>query len=638
MRMACLIGALLTMALPAAAMPYREPPALAAKVADGSLPPVEERVPAEPLVHDPRLHGGEIGDYGGTLRLIEGQARDTRRMVVYGYARLIGFTPEGDLVPDIAKAVDVEDGRIFTFHLREGHRWSDGKPFTSDDFRYYWEDIANNAELAPHGPPRELLVNGQPPKVSFPDALTVRYEWAAPNPYFLPALAGAQPLYIFRPAHYLRQFHQRYAEPNILAGLVRREGQRNWVALHFKFDQAYKNSNPDMPSLEPWVLKTHPPSDRFMFSRNPFFHRVDPAGHQLPYIDEVAMAIASSRLIPAKTGAGESDLQANYLGLANFAFLNRAADSQNFDVRRWQSGRGSRIVLFPNLSAQDDVWAGLFRQADFRRALSLAINRDDINEAIYYGLGRPGIDTVLPDSPLYDAEVAAMYAQYDPETANRLLDGLGLTERGAGGVRLLPDGRPMVVVVETAGEDTEQIDVLELVAEDLARIGITIIPRPGERDTMERRVSAGLTLMSVWTGLENALPGPHSDPAELAPTNSRQPEWPAWGAYFETKGTSGHPPDLPVAQELLDLNEAWAETDDEARKEEIWREMLRINADQALRIGIVSDVDQVVVVSNHLKNVPERGVFNWNPGAFFGVYRPDSFFMVPPARFAEAQD
>ena len=210
-------------------------------------------------------------------------------MVVYGYARLVGYTPEGTLAPDIARAVEVEDGRIFTFRLRPGHRWSDGAPFTADDFRYYWEDIANNVELAPYGPPRELLVDGKPPRVTFPDAVTVRYEWDAPNPYFLPAISGAQPLYIFRPAHYLKQFHARYAEPEQLKRAVAEAGQRNWVALHFKFDQAYKNSNPDMPSLEPWVLRTYPPSDRFIFARNPFFHRVDPDGHQLPYIDELSL-------------------------------------------------------------------------------------------------------------------------------------------------------------------------------------------------------------------------------------------------------------------------------------------------------------------------------------------------------------
>ena len=130
-------------------------------------------------------------------------------------------TQKLELVPDILKEVEVEDGRIFTLHLRKGHRWSDGEPFTSEDFRYWWEDVANNEALSPTGPPPELFVDGEPPTVEFPDPLTVRYSWTKPNPFFLPAMAQATPLFIYMPAHYLKQFHERYADP----GQARRDGQ-----------------------------------------------------------------------------------------------------------------------------------------------------------------------------------------------------------------------------------------------------------------------------------------------------------------------------------------------------------------------------------------------------------------------------
>ena len=115
-----------------------------------------------------------------------------------------------NLKPDILKRVDSVENRIFTLHLRKGHKWSDGHPFTSEDFRYYWEDIANNPELSKGGPNKLLIVDGELPSVEFPDEYTVRYSWSNPNPYFLSALAGARPLYIYKPAHYLRQFHARY--------------------------------------------------------------------------------------------------------------------------------------------------------------------------------------------------------------------------------------------------------------------------------------------------------------------------------------------------------------------------------------------------------------------------------------------
>lgn len=627
------IGAALALFAPmpaALASDYIEQPVFAERVASGDLPPIAERVPQEPLVVDLDALGKTPGDYGGTLRIIEAQAKDTRRMVVYGYARLAGYTPDLEIAPDIARAIDVVEDRIFTIHLRKGHKWSDGEPFTADDFRYYWEDVVGDKELTPAGAPHELLVDGKPPIVTFIDAETIRYEWERPNPFFLPALADAQPLEIWRPAHYLKKYHRKYVEPEKLAAKVEEAGQRNWVALHFKYDQSYKNANPKMPTLQPWVLATKPPSDRFMFVRNPFFHRVDPAGHQLPYIDDVAMTIASSRLIPAKTGAGEADLQSNYLAFGNYAFLKRAAAGHGYGVRRWTSGKGSKLALFPNQNVGDEVWRKLFQTSNFRRALSVAINREDINQAIFYGLGKPQIDTVSEASPLYDPSLPKTWAQFDPALANQLLDGLGLTERDGEGMRLLPDGRPMMLVIETAGEDTEQVDVLELIGEDLRNVGIKILTKPSERDTLSRRLAAGSTMMSVWTGLENALPKATTSPDELAPTSSEQNEWPLWGMHYETKGTSGAAPDTPVSKTLLDLNNRWRGTTDAHAKEAIWKEMLRINADEALRIGIVSGIDQIVVVSDRLRNVPETGVFNWNPGSFYGIYRPETFYFAEP--------
>ena len=279
------------------------------------------------------------------------------------------------------------------------------------------------------------------------------------------------------------------------------------------------------------------------------------------------------------------------------------------------------------LNCEDPEWRKLFQNTDFRRALSIGFNREDINQAIYYGLALPITDTVLPGSPLYDEARTKKWASYDPDKANALLDGLGLTEKDSGGIRMLPDGRQMMIVVETAGEDLEQIDVLGLIAEDYRKIGIKILAKPTERDTLSRRLGSGATLMSVWTGMENAYPTPDSDPGEMAATNSEQNEWPLWGQYYETKGSMGQAPDLPAVQQLLSLNSTWKVTLDEGAKAAIWKRMLDISADEAFRIGIVSGVDQVVVVSNKLQNVPQTGIYNFNPGAFFGVYRPDTFFF-----------
>ena len=617
-------AALLYLATASAAAGYHETPMLAADVAAGRLPPVEARLPAEPQIAQPR----SLGRHGGTLRMLMGRAKDTRILVVYGYARLAGYDENFTLKADILSRYEVEEGRIFTLYLRKGHKWSDGQPFTAEDFRYYWEDVATNKEVSPAGPPRVMRVDGELPRFEVIDETTVRFTWARPNPFFLPTLAGASPLYIYRPAHYLRQFHARHADPEELEKRVKEQGQRNWIALHYRKSHQYKNDNPDLPTLQPWVLMTRPPSDRFIFVRNPYYHRVDAAGHQLPYIDRVIFTIADSKLIPAKTGAGEADLQARNLQFNNYTFLKRGEKRNDLSVHLWRTARGSQMALFPNLNVADPVWRRIVRQADFRRALSMAVNRHEINQVIFFGLATESNNTVLEGSPLYRRTYAERWASYNPAEANRLLDKLGLEKRNHLGIRLLPDGRPAEIIVELAGEETVQSDILELIHDGWMAVGLKLYPKPLQREVFRNRIFAGSTLMSVWFGIENALPTADSSPHELAPTSQHQFQWPKWGQFFETGGRAGEAVDMEPAHALVHLNEAWREAVDPARKTEIWHRMLDLFTDQAFTIGLVCGVPQPVVVSNRLRNVPVKGVYNWDPGAHFGIYRPDTFWFA----------
>jgi peptide/nickel transport system substrate-binding protein len=604
-----------------------EPPYFADAVKAGTLPPVSERIPQHPLVVDFDGTDAKPGQYGGTLRMIGGSAKDTRLMVIYGYARLVGYTPDFKIVADLCESYDVQEGRIFTFHLRPGHKWSDGEPFTAEDFRFYWEDMANDPEVSRFGPPKELLVDGEKPKVEILDPLTIRYTWSKPNSFFLPALAAAQPLEIFRPSHYLKQFHAKYIGKDKAEAMAKAAGERNWVALLYSKDRSYRNDNLDFPTLQPWVLKTQPPSNRYVFTRNPYFHRVDKNGLQLPYIDEVAMTIASADLIPAKVAAGESDLQGAYLAFSNFTFLKDAEDRGNYKVRRWRATKGARVALYPDLNVKNPDFRALFRNADFRRALSLGIDRDEINSTIFYGVATPSNNTVLPDSPLFEDEYQTKWAEYDPDLANKMLDAIGLTQRNANGIRLLPNGQPLQIVVETSGEESEQTDVLELVADHWKKIGVALFIKPSQREVFYNRINAGETEMSVWWGLENALLTPDMAPTEFVPSSTDQFQWPLWGLWATTSGQMGETPDLESVQQLMALYKDWGQASDDGAREEIWHKILALWTDQVFTIGIVSGVEQLVVVNNKLKNVPEEGIFNFDPGAYFGMYRPDTFWF-----------
>lgn len=594
------------------------------EVAAGKLPPVARRVPQPPLLV--KLEGEQrTGRHGGTLNMLIGRSRDVRMMVVYGYARLAGYDRNLELVADILERFEVEDGRVFTFKLRKGHRWSDGHPFTAEDFRYYWEDIANNRELSPSGPPRDLLVEGEPPKFEILDETTVRYTWSRPNPDFLPRMAGASPMFVYRPSHYLRKFHKKYS-PKVAEAEKAGKAKRGWAAVHNRQDNMYEFDNPSLPTLQPWMNTTRPPADRFVAVRNPYFHRVDARGRQLPYIDRVVMAVVDGKLIAAKTGAGEADLQARDLQFSNYTFLKQSEKQNGFRTLLWRAAKGAHFALFPNLNANDPVWRKLLRDVRFRRALSLAIDRSLVNQVLYFGLAIEANNTVLPDSPLYRDRYQQRWARYDRKAAERLLDELGL-KRGPGGVRRLPDGRPLEIIVETAGESTEQTDVLELIRETWREVGIQLFSKPSQREVFRNRIFAGETLLSVWSGLENGVPTADSSPDELAPTSQLQLQWPKFGQFYETSGRTGEKPDIPEVIELARLYQTWRASASRDERERVWHSMLALHAEQQFVIGVVCGVPQPVVARKTLVNVPDKGLYNWDPGAFFGIYRPDTFWF-----------
>lgn len=620
--------ALLLLAAPAGALEMQETPSLAEKVAKGELPPVAERAPSVPLVVDLAARGREIGRHGGQIRTLIGRARDVRFAVVYGYARLVGYDERFELQADLLESVEVAEGRIFTLKLRKGHRWSNGDPFTAEDFRYWWEDVALEPELSPAGPPELMLVEGALPVFEVLDETTVRYSWARPNPRFLPSLAGARDPFIYRPSVFMKQFHAKFADPAKLAELADEEGARNWAQLHNKLDNLYDFDNPDLPTLQPWVNVTPKNNSRYVLERNPYYHRFDAEGRQLPYVDSIEMGVAAGSLIPAKTNRGEVDLQARGLAFADAPVLKKGEAEGGYVTRLWTNGAASDVALYPNQTYADPAWRDLFRDVRFRRALSLSINRQAINKSLYFGMAKPAAVAALPESPFHDEDHARAYASLDRAAANALFDALGLDKRDADGWRLLPDGRRAEIVVETAGERQEEIDALELVQEMWKEVGMKMIFRPLDRDILRNKAFAGESMMPVWFGWDNGVPTPGATPAALAPVDQTNFSWPAWGQHFQTKGAQGEAPATPEARRLLELFLAWSSATTESEKAAIWEEMLEIHADQVMAIGLVSGAPQPVVVSKRLRNFPETGLYAWEPTAHLGAYRIDELWFA----------
>jgi len=605
-----------------------ETPMFAAQVASGALPPVDKRVPSRPSIVSHFSGNDGPGKPGGDVNMLIANARDTRLMTLYCNARLIVYDDKFRLQPDILDSYEIKEGRIFTLKLRVGHKWSDGEPFTTEDFRYFWEDIANNKELSASGPSVEMLVDGKQPLVEVIDETTIRYSWDKPNPYFIESQARAAPLFLFRPAHYLKKFHGKYTSAEEIAKAARGGEGGKWAQIHRRLDVMYNNDNPDLPTLNPWKLVTVPPTQRFVYERNAFYYRIDDKGHQLPYFDRMVLTLAAANLVPAKAGLGESDLQCRYLNMRDYTFLRKSAKTSHVDVRLWEQGSGSQLALYPNLNAKDEVWRKLNRDVRFRRALSLAIDRDELNEVIYIGLAKPSNNTIMQRSELFKPEYATKWANYDPMQANRLLDEVGLSKRNDEGIRLLPNGRSATIVVEHSSDVNEDADAISLITDQWKQVGIKLLSKPQSLANFRMRVFSGEAIMTAYAGFVTAVPSVDTSPKEFCPTMQGGLQWSRWGMFIESQGKQGEKCDMNDACALLDELKRWETSADEASRRQAWARILEVNTDQVYSIGTLNGVLQPIVVGPKIRNVPKEGYYAWDPGGYIGLYKPDTFWLA----------
>ena len=615
-----LAAAIGLLSLPAGAQDFKEPPFFADLMKAKKLPPLAERIPKDPIVVD------TAGQYGGDIITLVPRPRDIRYISTYAYTRLVGYDRNLQLQPDIVEKVENEEDRVFTFRLRAGHRWSDGTPFTAEDFRYYWEDVAQNADLSPAGPPEFMMVDGNPPRFEILDERTVRYSWDRPNPRFLPQLAGSIDPGIYRASAYLKQFHAKYADKAALDEKAKQQKLKSWAALHNRVDDMKEQTNPALPTLMAWRVMNAAPANRFVFERNPYYHRIDKQGQQLPYVDRIVMDVSASGLFAAKANAGEVDLLFRGLSMSDIPVLKEGEKAKGYRTLLWPYARGTELALYPSLNTVDPVWRELNRDLRFRRALSLGIDRKTLNNALLFGLGTEGNNTIVSESPLFSAELRTANAGYDPAEASRLLDEIGLTKRNGAGIRLLPDGRELEIIVETDGESSLVVDGLTLIGEFWREIGVRLFVKPQDRTVLRNRSYAGLTVMVAAPGLDNAIPTAIMPPTELAPMRQDNYAWPKWGQYVETKGKNGEAVDIPEAKRLLDLYTSWMNTGNRTVQQDAWREMLRNHAENQWSIGTISGALQPIVVRNGLQGLPAKALYSWEPTAMIGIYRLDEIF------------
>ena len=311
----------------------------------------------------------------------------------------------------------------------------------------------------------------------------------------------------------------------------------------------------------PWRNTTQPPAEQFVFERNPYFHRVDENGLQLPYIDKFVLNVSSSSIIPAKTGSGESELQAVGIDFADYAFLKDAEKRYPVKVESVEKDAGVGAWPCFRISTPPTTCGGRCC------AMSACVGRSRLRSTgkrstrpCSTALPRKARTRSCPKARCSGQSSQKRGPRHDTAQANALLDEAGLNTRDDDGIRVLPDGRSAQIVVETAGESTIETDALELVTDHWRDVGVALFIRTSQRDVFRSRAMGGQIMMSMWSGIDNGVPTANMNPGQLAPTADDQLQWPVWGAYYVSQGKMGTAPDLPEAAELISLLQRWRQS------------------------------------------------------------------------------
>ncbi|MGQ9632553.1 MAG: ABC transporter substrate-binding protein [bacterium] len=610
---------------------FNEAPILAELVKQGKLPPVEKRLPKEPIVIVPVE---EVGQYGGRANVISTSPMGYNDSEALSPLEgLFKVSPDASsVVPNIAKGYEFSgDGKTLTLYLREGIKWSDGAPFTADDIMFWWEDVILNDELTPVKP-ATWSPGGKLMEMNKVDDYTIRMQFAIPYPVATMYLAHSSGVVgsFYIPKHYLKNYHPRYTPIEKLNEQAKKEGFDSWYRLFQKHSDFYGSSgmkvDPGAPTLNSFVL-TKRGTDFIALERNPYYWKVDIAGNQLPYIDEIFVSIVQNiEVMNVRVIGGEVDIAQLHTSMDNYTLYVKNKEKGDYRVLLWPSMLGSDVAYQCNLTyTEDPVLRDIFRDVRFRRALSLAMNRDEINQLLYHGMGTPRQVTVVPQSPYYEESFAKAYIEYDPERANSLLDEMGL-KRGPDGYRLRPDGKRLEIVLEYWPGETPKGPTTELVLKHWDDIGIKIAAKPEDESLIITRTSANLIQMGLWHGDRCAFLFP-IEPFYWVPMNAgKEVPWAIqWARWYRSGGKSGEEPP-PEMKRLLQLWERMRMTVDEEERIRLGKEILKSNAENLWTIGTVGLVPHPVIVKNRLRNVPENGMWGWDQRRF-SSYLPEQFFL-----------
>jgi len=586
-------------------MDTKEAPMLAKMVARGELPPLEQRLPENPLIAKHDFDGYERpGVYGGTWHRFHTDAGMGTWKMVAGYAPFVRWKFDcSGLEPGLAEAWEFNaDGSALTLHLRKGLKWSDGQPFTSKCFAFYYDICLD--ERHQYKPPVWCLVNGEPMKVETPDDYTIVMKFAGPN-WLVPLWLATGFWWCDEyniPKHYMKQFHPDYNSQ-----------YQDFV----EFDQQNKShQNPERPTLWPWrVVRFEKGGYRVFLERNPFYYVVDDLGRQLPYIDRVkTVLIPDPQVRVLKILAGEVDCQYRGMALEDLSLFLKGQERGGYRVRKWESTAGAQPAILINWSDNDPVLRQLIRDQRFRRALALGIDRVKCNEIAWRGLLQPQAATVSQEGwhfvDVIGQELFEKWkradADFDLNKANALLDEMGLTQRDEEEYRLRPDGKRLTIVMDVPASNLnrQENDIGLIIAAGWRGMGLDPVLHTPPGAELGLRRTLGEYTISMHGEAEMDL---FTYPDWVFPTLPKY--WhPKVGKWYQTGGKEGEAPTGPM-KKLLDLYDAIKEEEDLQQRHKYVQDAVRIHIEEGpFHLGTAARSPSLVIIANHFHNVPNDGI------------------------------
>lgn len=604
---------------------FYQAPMLSEMVAEGEIEELENRLPENPVVVEPYE---EIGEYGGTWRAVweDMGMWEQKRTHVESVGLLRqrrGYT--GDIEKDIVEEWEMsEDKTEFTFHLREGIKWSDGEPFTTEDIEFYYEHVLKNETLTPAFPSM-MQAGGEPAELEVIDDYTFKFSFVESYGFFPTMLTSRENQFHFQfhPKHYMKNYHPDFTTEEELDERLEEAGLDDWAMLYEQ--QEMTHISPDTPRLGPWVPKEEMTDEGLqIWERNPYYYKVDTEGNQLPYIDEVRFDyIPDIEVLTMEAIAGSIDYFVLSLRARHFPTLAEHQEEGDYRVVPHLNAKPGQISLFLNMTTTNEPLKDIFNEFEFRKAVSHAINREEVIDIEFHGLAEPGQACYPPQDPAYDEEWHKSYIDYNPELSNELLDELGLDERDDEGYRLRPDGERLEIVLDYLAGNHE--DAIELIAEYLEDVGIQIHLNPSDFSLYYERASSNDVEMTSWSQQMGFFM-----PFEILP----DAPWRSWGVAWEdwwvTDGEEGQEPPAEV-KELFDVYEKIEGADSDEERLEYLAEAAELHKNNLFTIGVAGMDPRPGVAHERMRNIldgdeaPPWGVNVDPPG---GTSYPEQFYII----------